>query len=182
MRCYILRIVCTILVVFMYDTTENVWTDVYKEVADLLAPLPNKLSQMGPKSHPLEISHVGVTPGKPVFKPSSPGYVPNNVPVRAEGFRRMPSRLEEPALLSAGKTAGPIHTRPVPSGRKKSWLRAVRRVQLHGAAIYRGKRWCRQHIPDHIYQYVQQQFFWQDRHRLRHRYRLRSCTPFQDRI
>ena len=132
MRC-LLRIVCTILVVFMDDTTENVWTDVYKEVADLLAPLPNKLSQMGPKSHPLETSHVGDTLGKPVFKPSSPGYVPNNVPVRAEGCGVGPrpprefTLVDEKLRLSSSKNCA-----------KRSWMRAIRRALVYGKVRYHG--------------------------------------------
>ena len=142
MRCF-LRIVCTILVVFMYDTTENVWADVYKDVADLLAPTPKQLSQMGPKSHPLDISQVGVPPVKPVLKRSSPGYMPNNVSVRAEGCSHELPWLRESAF-SADENQKHIQLpqsipqRPLP--RKKSWLRVVRRALEFGRARFRG-RW-----------------------------------------
>ena len=136
MRCFILRIVCTVLVVFMYDTTENVWTDVYKEVADLLAPTPNQLSQMGPKSHPLEISHVGVPPVKPVLKRSSTGYLPNNVPVRAEGCCRVLPRQRE------SEHVVPDETLKQTSFRKCSWWRAARRAARFGRTRYRG-RWLK---------------------------------------
>ena len=142
----------------MYDTTENVWTDVYKEVAGLLAPTQNQLSQMGPKSHPLpEVTSSGPVL-QPVSQPVSLEQLPNLCAVRAEGSRRSPLRLGESTSLGVDETAGHIHPRLMPSGRKKSWLRAVRRVQLRGHAVYQGRHWSRQHIPEKDFAYVTQQF------------------------
>ena len=119
----------------MYDTTENVWADVYKDVADLLAPAPNQLSQMGPNSHPLKPVLVGTVPVQTMLKTSYQA-VPLSYSVRAEGFRQLLQCLKEPAgVFSSGEIAKP-------SSYKRSWWRAVRRVVRRGKARYHG-RWLR---------------------------------------
>ena len=115
------------------------------------------MSSTGPKSCPLKPVTVGKVPVRQSFKPFSNGHVPNSCSERAEGSWHLLQCQGELATVSAAsENAKPIPITMPPSGRKKSWLRVVRRVATRGSAQYRGKWWTLKQIPAHDLAYVRQ--------------------------
>ena len=143
-------VVCFLCSFNMTNQFGNVWEDIIKDAARLLAPTNQFLSSVGPKSHPLQRVSEGSMPGKSV----SHGSLPVSLAVRAEGSQCVLPRCEE-----SGFVPGEMLKRSC-SFRKSSWRRAVQRAARAGKAQYRG-RWFRFHsLPSAVKQEV--------RSRLRH--------------
>ena len=151
------------------QSSEQFWSNLFFE-AQLLCtpsrvcedrrqypPTQTSLSLTGPKSCPLKPVTVGKVPVRQSFKPFSQGHVPNSCSERAEGsWHQLQCQGELATVSAASETAKPIPITMPPSGRKKSWLRVVRRVAARGSAQYRGKWWTLKQIPAHDLAYVRQ--------------------------
>ena len=131
MRCLSFRCVYTILVAFMYETSENVWADVYKAAAGPLQTLTKRVFYLWTMM---------------LIMVDRVRWVPSPIVMHIQWFMMMPhgnDRAEgccnelqlQRELGSPGKISKPASF-------KRSWQRVVRRVISQGRAQYRGK-WYR---------------------------------------